>query len=77
MIVNRFDYHMSTSNRGFGVGLDILERRLFDRDGVEFADGLLALRRQLFRRRRGGARLRRQYRRSHASSGRSAMTGWG
>ena len=48
MIVNRFDYHMYDENRGFGVGLDILNTAAFDRDGVEFAEGLLALRRRYF-----------------------------
>src|SRR5262245_52177617 len=48
MIVNRFDYHMIDKDRGFGVGLDILNTAAFDRDGVEFAGGLLALRRQYF-----------------------------
>jgi FkbM family methyltransferase len=48
MIVNRFDYHFVDQNRGFGVGLDILETAAFDRDGVEFAAGLLNLRRQYY-----------------------------
>jgi FkbM family methyltransferase len=46
MVVNRFDYHMVDQNRGFGVGLDILDTAAFDRDGVDFASGLLALRRR-------------------------------
>jgi hypothetical protein len=48
MIVNRFDYQMIDQERGFGVGLDILNTAAFDRAGVEFAGGLLALRRQYF-----------------------------
>jgi FkbM family methyltransferase len=48
MIVNRFDYHMVDQTRGFGVGLDILETAAFDRDGVDFAAGLLTLRRQYY-----------------------------
>ena len=48
MIVNRFDYHFVDPNRGFGVGLDILETAGFDRDGVDFAAGLLTLRRQYY-----------------------------
>ena len=48
MIVNRFDYHMVDDNRGFGVGFDILNSSSFDRPGVDFALGLLQLRRQYF-----------------------------
>jgi FkbM family methyltransferase len=48
MIVNRFDYHFVDQNRGFGVGFDILETAGFDRDGVDFAAGLLTLRRQYY-----------------------------
>jgi FkbM family methyltransferase len=48
MIVNRYDYHFVDQNRGFGVGLDILETAAFDRDGVDFAAGLLTLRRQYY-----------------------------
>jgi FkbM family methyltransferase len=48
IIVNRYDYHFVDQNRGFGVGLDILETAAFDRDGVDFAAGLLTLRRQYY-----------------------------
>lgn len=48
LIVNRFDYHMVDQNHGFGVGLDILNTAAFDRPGVEFAAGLLTLRRRYF-----------------------------
>ncbi|MEI9805196.1 MAG: FkbM family methyltransferase [Pseudolabrys sp.] len=45
MIVNRFDYQMTGSDRGFGVGFQILERGSFDPDEVELALQLLELRR--------------------------------
>ena len=48
MIVNRFDYHMVDDKHGFGVGFDILNSSSFDRPGVDFALGLLKLRRQYY-----------------------------
>jgi FkbM family methyltransferase len=46
MIVNRFDYRMVDSNRGYGVGFQILETAAFDRAEVNVALELLALRRK-------------------------------
>src|SRR5262249_30071569 len=48
MIINRFDYHLVDKDRGFGVGLEILDSAAFDRRGVTLAEGLLTLRRQYF-----------------------------
>jgi FkbM family methyltransferase len=46
MIVNRFDYHMVDSQRGFGVGFQILETASFDAPEVKLVVDLLALRRK-------------------------------
>jgi FkbM family methyltransferase len=46
MIVNRFDYRMLDSQRGFGVGYQILENACFDPTEVKLAVDLLALRRK-------------------------------
>ncbi len=43
LIINRFDYHMTSASSGFGVGFDILNTSSFDRPGVDFAAGLLPL----------------------------------
>ena len=45
MIVNRFDYLMVDSQRGFGVGHQILETASFDPSEVKLVVDLLALRR--------------------------------
>jgi FkbM family methyltransferase len=46
MIVNRFDYRMIDSQRGFGVGFQILERACFDPNEVKLMTDLLVLRRK-------------------------------
>jgi FkbM family methyltransferase len=46
MIVNRLDYRMVDSNRGYGVGFQILETAAFDPEEVQLAVKVLALRRQ-------------------------------
>jgi FkbM family methyltransferase len=46
MIVNRFDYRMVDSERGFGVGFQILETASFDPTEVKLVVDLLGLRRQ-------------------------------
>ena len=46
MIVNRFDYRMLDSQRGYGVGYQILETAFFDPSEVKLAVDLLALRRK-------------------------------
>jgi FkbM family methyltransferase len=46
MIVNRFDYRMLDSGRGFGVGFQILETASFDPSEVKLMVDLLGLRRQ-------------------------------
>jgi FkbM family methyltransferase len=46
MIVNRFDYHMVDSQRGFGVGFQILETASFDPAEVKLVVDLLVLRRK-------------------------------
>jgi FkbM family methyltransferase len=46
MIVNRFDYRMVDSQRGFGVGFQILERASFDPNEVKLMTDLLVLRRK-------------------------------
>ena len=46
MIVNRFDYRMIDSQRGYGVGFQILETAWFDPAEVKLAVDLLALRRK-------------------------------
>ena len=46
MIVNRFDYRMIDSQRGYGVGFQILETASFDASEVKLAVELLALRRR-------------------------------
>src|SRR5271156_164811 len=46
MIVNRFDYRMIDSQRGYGVGFQILETASFDPAEVKLAVDLLALRRK-------------------------------
>jgi FkbM family methyltransferase len=48
MIVNRLDRRMLDAQRGFGVGLQILETGSFDRDEVKVALQLLDLRRAHF-----------------------------
>jgi FkbM family methyltransferase len=45
MIVNRFDYRMLDSQRGYGVGFQILETASFDPAEVKLVVDLLALRR--------------------------------
>ena len=45
MIVNRFDYRMLDSQRGYGVGYQILETASFDPAEVKLVVDLLALRR--------------------------------
>jgi FkbM family methyltransferase len=45
MIVNRFDYQITGSGRGYGVGCHILERGCFDPHEIELAVQLLELRR--------------------------------
>jgi FkbM family methyltransferase len=45
MIVNRFDYRMVDSQRGYGVGYQILETASFDASEVKLVVDLLALRR--------------------------------
>ena len=44
MIVNRFDYRMVDSDRGYGVGFQILETAAFDPVEVETVVQLLELR---------------------------------
>ncbi|WBL80222.1 FkbM family methyltransferase [Bradyrhizobium xenonodulans] len=76
MIVNRFDYRMVSSDRGYGVGFQILETAAFDPGEVKAALELLALR----RRHHGdgviaidcGANIG-----VHAIEWASSMTGWG
>jgi len=46
MIVNRLDYRMVDSQRGYGVGYQILETASFDPSEVKLAVDLLALRRK-------------------------------
>ncbi|HKA76609.1 MAG TPA: FkbM family methyltransferase [Pseudolabrys sp.] len=46
MIVNRFDRHMVDSERGYGVGFQILEAAAFDPTEVEIALQLLDMRRR-------------------------------
>src|SRR4051794_18121485 len=46
MIVNRFDYRMVDSSRGYGVGFQILETAAFDPFEVKVALELLAVRRK-------------------------------
>jgi FkbM family methyltransferase len=46
MIVNRFDYRMVDSQRGYGVGFQILETACFDPVEIKLAVDLLALRRK-------------------------------
>jgi FkbM family methyltransferase len=46
MIVNRLDYRMVDSNRGYGVGLQLLDTACFDPQEVKLAVELLALRRK-------------------------------
>jgi FkbM family methyltransferase len=48
MIINRFDYHMTDADRGFGVGFDLLNSSSFDPTSVGFAASLLSLRRHYF-----------------------------
>jgi len=48
MILNRFDYRMVNSNKGFGVGYQLLERSAFDSVEVETVLSLLPLRRKYF-----------------------------
>src|SRR6266404_903684 len=48
MIVNRFDYRMVDSQRGYGVGFQILETAAFDPMEVKLALELLGLRRRHF-----------------------------
>jgi FkbM family methyltransferase len=45
LIVNRFDYHVIDKNRGYGVGMQILETSAFDPAEVDMALSLLTLRR--------------------------------
>jgi hypothetical protein len=58
MITNRFDYRMSGSHAGVGVGFQLLEAGAFDPIEVELALQLIEFRRRW----RGGDRLRCQYR---------------
>ena len=46
MIVNRFDYRMVDSQRGYGVGYQILETASFDATEVSLVVDLLAIRRK-------------------------------
>src|SRR6266481_4254293 len=76
MIVNRFDYRMIDSQRGYGVGFQILETAAFDPMEVKLAVELLSFRRRHY----GdgvvaidcGANIG-----VHTIEWASAMTGWG
>jgi FkbM family methyltransferase len=46
MIVNRFDYHMASPGRAYGVGFQLLETARFDANEVEMVLKLLDLRRK-------------------------------
>lgn len=48
MIVNRNDYHMIDSTRGYGVGYQLLSTSSFDANEVEFVLALLDRRRRYF-----------------------------
>jgi FkbM family methyltransferase len=48
MIVNRNDYRMVDEKNGYGVGFQLLNTSSFDQSEVDFALGLLSLRRQYF-----------------------------
>jgi FkbM family methyltransferase len=48
MIVNRNDYRMVDERSGYGVGYQLLNTASFDQSEVDFALGLLSLRRQYF-----------------------------
>jgi FkbM family methyltransferase len=48
MIVNRNDYRMIDTNRGYGVGFQILNNSVFDPTEVNFAMALLTCRRKHF-----------------------------
>jgi FkbM family methyltransferase len=48
MIINRNDYRMVDANSGYGLGFQILSTSSFDQSEVDFALGMLSLRRQFF-----------------------------
>jgi FkbM family methyltransferase len=48
MIINRNDYRMVDANSGYGLGFQILNTSSFDQSEVDFALGMLSLRRQYF-----------------------------
>ena len=48
LILNRNDYRMTDEKNGYGVGFQLLNTSSFDQSEVDFALGLLSLRRQYF-----------------------------